>query len=207
MSGFVASPRVSRLLTAVAALACGANFAHAAEPVERVSVVPLSEVQITATRVSEAIDSVPVSLTVIHGEDLRRLGASDLRTALATVAGVDASPGGDTGPAGSVPSLRGLHEFDAFLLVVDGVPWGGAFNPAVPTLDLNDVERIEIMKGAAPVMFGATSFVGVIHVIRYPAGDSANELSVAGGSRSSSAGSLSTALPRIGSSRHSLLLD
>src|SRR5260370_1437381 len=160
-----------------------------------VAVVPLSEVQITATRVSEAIDRVPASLTVIRGEDLRRLGASDLRTALATVAGVDAPPGGDTGPAGGVPSLWGLHEFDAFLLVVDGVPWGGAFNPAVPTLDLNDVERIEIMKGAAPVMFGATSFVGVIHVIRYPAGESANELSVAGGSRSSSAGSLATPLP------------
>jgi iron complex outermembrane receptor protein len=206
MSGLVASPRVSRLLRVVL-LGCGANFAQAAEQAERASVVPLSEVQITATRVSEAIDRVPASLTVIHGEDLRRLGAADLRMALATVAGVDAPPGGDTGPAGSVPSLWGLHEFDAFLLVVDGVPWGGAFNPAVPTLDLNDVERIEIMKGAAPVMFGATSFVGVIHVIRYPAGDSANELSIAGGSRSSSAGSLSTALPLIGSYRHSLLVD
>jgi len=198
MSRSIASPRVSRLLTVVAWLGCGANLAQG---------VPLPEVQITATRLSEAIDYVPASLTVIHGEDLRRLGASDLRMALATVAGVDAPPGGDAGPAGSVPSLWGLHEFDAFLLVVDGVPWGGAFNPAVPTLDLNGVERIEIMKGAAPVMFGATSFVGVIHVIRYPAGESANELSVAGGSRSSSAGSLSTALPPIGSYRHSLLLD
>src|SRR5256885_17033100 len=75
------------------------------------------------------------------------------------------------------------------LLVVDGVPWGGAFSPAVPTLDLNGVERIEIMKGPAPVMFSATSFVGVIHVIRYPAGASANELSVAGGRRSRAAGS------------------
>src|SRR6266478_4768402 len=207
MSGLVASPRVSRLLRVVAGLGCGANLAHAAEQAAGVSRLPLPEVQITATRLSEAIDYVPASLTVIHGEDLRRLGASDLRTALATVAGIDAPPGGDAGPAGSVPSLWGLHEFDAFLLVVDGVPWGGAFNPAVPTLDLNDVERIEIMKGAAPVMFGATSFVGVIHVIRYPAGESANELSVAGGSRSSTAGALSTALPLIGSYRHSVLLD
>jgi len=198
---------VSWLLTLVALLGCGANLAHAAEPTQGVSGLPLPEVQITATRLSEAVDYVPASLTVIHGEDLRRLGASDLRTALATVAGVDSPPGGDAGPAGSVPSLWGLHEFDAFLLVVDGVPWGGAFNPAVPTLDLNDVERIEVLKGAAPVMFGATSFVGVIHVIRYPAGESADELSVAGGSRSSSAGSLSTALPPIGSYRHSLLLD
>ena len=168
---------------------------------------PLSEVQITATRTSEDVDFVPASLTIIRGEDLRRLGATDLRSALATVPGVDAPAGGDPGPAGSVPSFWGLHEFDAFLLVVDGVPWGGAFNPAVPTLDLNDVERIEVMKGAAPVMFGATSFVGVIHVIRYPAGESAEQAEMALGSRSSSAGSLSTALPPIGAYRQSLLLD
>jgi iron complex outermembrane receptor protein len=207
MNRSVAATWASPLLTLLPLLGCAANCANAAEAVGGAAAVPVAEVQITATRVSEAIDYVPASLTVIRGEDLRRLGGADLRTALATVAGVDAPAGGDTGPAGSVPSLWGLHEFDAFLLVVDGVPWGGAFNPAVPTLDLNDVERIEIMKGAAPVMFGATSFVGVIHVIRYPAGESANELSVAGGSRSSAAGSLSTALPLIGSYRHSVLLD
>ena len=66
----------------------------------------------------------------------------------------------------SVPEFWGLKEFDAFLLVVDGVPWGGAFNPALSTLDLNDVERIEVQRGPAPVMYGATSFVGVIQVIR-----------------------------------------
>ena len=57
-----------------------------------------------------------------------------------------------------------LREVDAFLLVVDGVPWGGAFNPDLPTIDLRDVERIEVIRGAAPVMYGASSFTGVIHV-------------------------------------------
>src|SRR5438874_1742914 len=162
MNGSVAASRASPLLTLLPLLGCGAHFANAAEAAGSAAAVSLPEVQITATRVAEAVDYVPAALTVIRGEDLRRLGGADLRTALATVAGVDAPPGGDTGPAGSVPSLWGLHEFEAFLLVVDGVPWGGAFSPAVPTLDLNDVERIEIMKGPAPVMFGATSFVGVI---------------------------------------------
>src|SRR5207253_1391145 len=100
---------------------------------------PLSEVQITATRVAEPIERLPATVTVVGGDSLRDRGAGDLRTALALVAGVDAPPGGDAGPASSVPSLWGLHEFDAFLLVVDGVPAGGAFNPALPTLDLHDV--------------------------------------------------------------------
>jgi len=99
---------------------------------------------------------VPASLTVIHGEDFAAWALSDLRTALATVAGVDSPPGGDRRPRGQVPSLWGLHEFDAFLLVVDGVPWGGALQPGGSDPGSHDVERIEIMKGAAPVMFGAT---------------------------------------------------
>ena len=74
----------------------------------------------------------------------------------------------------SLASVLGLREFDAFLLVVDGVPWGGAFNPDLPTLDLSDVDRIEVLRGAAPVMYGATSFVGVIHVIHRPAGAPGN---------------------------------
>ena len=167
----------------------------------------LAEVQVTATRIPERIDRLPAALTVVTGAELRARGAIDLRTALALVPGVDAPPGGDAGPASSVPSLWGLHEFDAFLLVVDGVPSGGAFNPALAVLDLADVERIEVLKGAAPVMYGATSFVGVIQVIRRPAGDSDDLLRLSGGSRSSGSAELSSALPRLGDYRQSIVLD
>jgi iron complex outermembrane receptor protein len=163
-------------------------------------------VQVTATRVPTSPDALPASITVISGDDLRIRGASDLRSALALVAGVDAPPGGDAGPASSVPSLWGLHEFDAFLLVVDGIPWGGAFNPALPILDLKDVERIEVMKGPAPVMYGATSFVGVIQVIRYAAGESSDELRLAVRSRAGGAVDLATALPALGDYKQSLVL-
>lgn len=49
--------------------------------------------------------------------------------------GIDAPPRWDAGPSSAVPSFLGLHEFDAFLLVVDGIPSGGAFNPAKTTLN------------------------------------------------------------------------
>src|SRR6202022_1308098 len=132
---------------------------------------PLAEtIQVTATRVPEDVEPVPASLTVVSGEELAARGVTALASALPNVGGVAVAAGGDTGPAGAVPELWGLREFDAFLLVVDGVPWGGAFNPALSTLDLAGVDRIEVLRGAAPVMFGATSFVGVIHVIHYAAG-------------------------------------
>src|SRR5439155_7753032 len=127
-------------------------------------------VEVTESRIEEEAGKVPASLTVITGQELRDWGATDLRSALAHTAGVDIAPGGDSGPASSVPEMWGLKEFDAFLLVVDGVPWGGAFNPDLPTVDLTDVDRIEVVRGSAPVMYGATSFVGVIHVIHRPPG-------------------------------------
>src|SRR4029077_21192001 len=104
--------------------------------------------EITATRVPEEVEKVPASITIVTGEELRLRGANDLRTALSLVAGVEGTPGGDSGPAVSVPALWGLREVDAFLLVVDGVPWGGAFNPATPSIDLTGVERIEVLRGA-----------------------------------------------------------
>ena len=170
------------------------------------AVTALDAVEVTATRIPESADRVPGSITIISGEELRARGAHDLRTALSLVSGVDAPPGGDAGPASAVVSFWGLHEFDAFLLVVDGVPWGGAFNPSIPTLDLNDVERIEVLKGAAPVVYGATAFVGVIQVIHYPAGRAADQAEVAYGSYGSLRGSGSLALPAIGGWRQSLAL-
>jgi iron complex outermembrane recepter protein len=147
------------LQAAVFALACAAAFAQ--NPPPRVG----ETIEVTATRIAEDVMLVPASVTVIDGDELRARNAVDLQSALALAAGVSIAPGGDNGPAGSVPEMWGLKEFDAFLLVVDGVPWGGAFNPDVPTVDLTDVDRIEVVRGSAPVMYGATSFVGVIHII------------------------------------------
>jgi len=127
-------------------------------------------IEVTATKIAEDVTLVPQSITVIDGDELRARNARDLESALGLAAGLSIAPGGDGGPASSVPEMWGLKEFDAFLLVVDGVPWGGAFNPDLPSLDLTGVDRIEVVRGAAPVMYGATSFVGVIHVIHRDAG-------------------------------------
>ncbi|HMA24702.1 MAG: TonB-dependent receptor plug domain-containing protein, partial [Gemmatimonas sp.] len=125
----------------------------------------LPPIEVVATRLPEAPHAVAASIEVISGDELRARGVSSLREALSLAAGVAIAPGGDAGPASAVPEFWGLREFDAFLLVVDGIPWGGALNPAIATLSLRDVERIEILRGPAPVTYGATSFVGVIHVV------------------------------------------
>jgi len=167
----------------------------------------LDIVVVTATRIPETADRVPAAISVVSGKELLDRDAMDMATALSLVSGVEAPPGGDAGPSSAVLSFWGLHEFDAFLLVVDGVPWGGAFNPSITTLNFNDVQRVEVLKGAAPVMYGATSFVGVVQAIHYPAGEAANEAAIAYGTYGSVRGSASLVLPQLGSWRQSLAVD
>ena len=162
---------------------------------------------VTATRTPEPMLQIPAEVSLVEGWELRARDALDLASALSLVPGVDAPAGGDAGPSSAVPSLWGLHEFDAFLLVVDGVPWGGAFNPGISTLDFNHLQRIEVLKGSAPVMYGATSFVGVIQALHFPAGQAADEASLAYGSYGSRRGSLSAVLPSNNDYRQSIALD
>ena len=152
-------------------------------------------VEVIATRVAESPQDVPAPVEVFLGSELLDRGAHDLRSALALATGVDISPGGDNGPASSVPEFWGLREFDAFLLVVDGVPWGGAFNPDLATISVEDIARVEVMRGPAPVTYGATSFVGVINVVRRSANASGGAVSLHAGSFGSGGGAAMLQVP------------
>src|SRR5260370_9931138 len=145
-------------------------------------------------------------MEVSVGDELRAGGVRDWRGGLPLAIGVEIAPGGDAGPASAVPAFWGLKEFDAFLLVVDGVPMGGAFNPALTSLDLTDVERIEVLRGPAPVMYGATSFVGVIQVVHKDAVATGMELIVRGGSFGTRGVTFSTAVPLAGSATSRLTI-
>jgi iron complex outermembrane receptor protein len=206
-------PRHAPSLSLAAALASASAFAQATSPPAPPSpAAPTAPavteyVEVAATRIPEPTIDVPASITVITSADLRDMGATDLPTALAFAAGVDMVPGGDAGPAASVPEIWGLREFDSVLFVVDGVPRTGAFIPDFESIDLADVERIEVLRGAAPVTFGATSFNGVIHVVRRDAAAARGRVEAFGGIHDSGGGRLEVGLPAWGGLRSSLALD
>lgn len=186
------------------ALICFVGLATAEE---EPPITASEEVEVTATRQPENPLEIPASVSIVSGDELAARGVADLPSALSMVAGVVASPGGDGGPAGSVPEMWGLREFDAFLLVVDGVPWGGAFVPALNAVDMHNIERIEVLRGAAPVMYGATSFVGVIHVIHRAAGAEGRVGSLLVGRYGSYGVAYSTTLPQAANYKQSLSAD
>jgi len=192
-------PDLFRTLISAAALALVAASSVLADETDSSSAESKStleeRIQVTATRLPEDVLDLPTSVTVISVEELESRGVRDLAGALLLVGGVSIAPGGDGGPASSVPELMGLREFDAFLLVVDGVPWGGAFNPQLGTLDLTNVDRVEVVRGAAPVLYGATSFIGVIHVIHRAPQDTPREVAAWAGNYDSYNGAMILPLP------------
>jgi outer membrane receptor protein involved in Fe transport len=170
------------------ALVLCAAFAPEAGRAEEMPQPPESRidvVQITATRFGEPVQEVPVSMSIVSHDELVARGANDLRTALALLGGAAVAPGGDAGPAGAVPALLGQREADDFLLLIDGVPAGGAYTPPFETISLNNVERIEILRGPAPVYFGTTAFAGTINIIHYKAGTAEPDFTITGGSHGS----------------------
>jgi iron complex outermembrane receptor protein len=195
-------------LAASLLLGPGSALAQALRPAPTPTPPARSEyVEVTATRIPEETVDVPASITVLTARDLREIGAGDLSTALRFAAGVDMVPGGDAGPAAAVPEIWGLRELDSVLLVVDGVPRSGAFVPDFESIDLADVERIEVLRGAAPVTFGATSFNGVIHVVRRDASVARGSAAAFGGSPGTGGGRVEVSLPGWGGLRSSLALE
>ena len=57
------------------------------------------EVVVSATKIQEDVVDVPHSVSVVHGEELRRRGTRTLADALQDVVGIDTGNGSDNGPA------------------------------------------------------------------------------------------------------------
>ncbi len=127
------------------------------------------DVVVSATRLPEHETEIPGQATVITGEQLRRENVKTLAEALQDVVGVDTGLGSDNG--GRLPNigLWGLKEFDALLVMVDGMPAGGPFNPSLSQINIEDVDRIEIVKGPQGTLYGVSAFAGMIQVFTRPA--------------------------------------
>jgi iron complex outermembrane receptor protein len=179
------TPRVSRFAVACRAVLALVPTAALAEEMPQPPESRIDQVQITATRFGDPVQEVPVSVSIVTHDELVARGANDLRTALSLLGGAAVAPGGDAGPAGSVPALLGQREADDFLLLIDDVPAGGAFTPPFETISLVNVERIEVLRGPAPVYYGTTAFAGTINIVHYKAGTAAPEITITGGSHGS----------------------
>lgn len=133
--------------------------------------------EVRATRTELPLQEVPAAVTVIDGDQLRsgRLPAS-LAEALDQVPGLFIQNAGNFSQDARI-ALRGFGAQSAFgirgvAVIVDGVPQTLPDGQAqVDSIDLAEVERIEILRGPASALYGNAAG-GVILITTRPAGDS-----------------------------------
>ncbi|MEZ4524386.1 MAG: TonB-dependent receptor [Desulfobacterales bacterium] len=106
---------------------------------------------------------------VISSEELKESGANNLSDALKRAGGFDykafGSQGISHGGMNSTLTIRGIK--DGELILINGSPIQGAAGHAydLNTIPLDQIERIEILKGAASTLYGADAMSGVINII------------------------------------------
>jgi len=125
--------------------------------------VELAPVVVTATRLPTPAAELPAAVTVLNGSALRAAG---IRTVYEALRQVPAAAIVQQGSFGGVTSLflRG-GQSNYVKVLLDGVPLnqpGGSFDFANLTTD--DVDRIEVLRGPASVVYGSDAVTGVVQI-------------------------------------------
>jgi iron complex outermembrane receptor protein len=127
------------------------------------SVLEENEVVITGTSKATSIKRNPVPIVSIGKQYLQQNLSTNIIDAIAKVPGINAVT---TGPNVSKPYIRGLG-FSRILTLYDGVrqegqQWGDEHGIEV---DQNSVEKVEVVKGPASLIYGSDALAGVINLI------------------------------------------
>lgn len=156
-------------------LASASVSAQTTEELKRMSLQDLLGIEVTTvSRVPESTATVPAAVYVITGEDIRRSGATSIPEALRLAPGVQvARIGGGTWAIG----IRGFADRLArsILVLIDGRAvysplFAGTYWENQDVL-LEDVDRIEVIRGPGGTLWGANAVNGIINIITKTAKD------------------------------------
>jgi vitamin B12 transporter len=145
-----------QLLTAL--LCAVTPFAHAE------TAANMDEVVVTATRVAQPLKQALAHTTVITQQDIQAAQAVDVPALLKTLAGVEIYQSGGIGQQSSL-FMRGSNSSHT-LVLVDGVRINSATTgaTAIDQLMLDQIERIEVVRGNVSSVYGSEAIGGVIQI-------------------------------------------
>jgi hemoglobin/transferrin/lactoferrin receptor protein len=144
-------------------LVCSAAHAAAEEKTD-VKTLKTPEIVITATRTERELQKVPSSISVVTAEDMTRSDATTLADLLQDVPGVEVF---DQSIAGAKRvQIRG-ESGARVLVLIDGqkISEQKSMDGAALLIDPDRVERIEVIKGPASVLYGSEAIGGVVNLI------------------------------------------
>lgn len=122
-------------------------------------------VVVTATKVETPSEQIGASISVVNGDDFQTYHYPSVDEALRNVPGVEIRRSGSYGKTSSI-TIRGANANQVQVLV-DGVR---VKSPTLGQVDLSDlspdqIERIEIIRGAQSTLYGADAIGGVVNII------------------------------------------
>jgi iron complex outermembrane receptor protein len=126
----------------------------------------LNSVTVTATRREESLQNIPVAVSVVDGEQLERDNRNSVSSIVQQVPSLNFRTGAsnkDTSlfvrGVGTISTSPGVEPTVA--TVIDGVVYA---RPGQTTLDLLDLERIEVLRGPQGTLFGKNASAGVLNI-------------------------------------------
>jgi vitamin B12 transporter len=143
----------------------------------------LDNIVVTADRKARTVDETLAPVTIITRKDIEQYQATDLVEVLRRVPGVTLINSGGVGQTTSV-SIRGTNA-QHVLVLVDGVKIGSATlgTTAFEHIPLDQVERVEIVRGPRSSLYGSEAIGGVIQIFTRKGGKGFQpEISISTGS-------------------------
>jgi iron complex outermembrane receptor protein len=141
-------------------------------PVARADEIALQEIVVTATRRAVSAQDIPISITAVTGATLDQAGIQDIAGLSHSVAGVNYT---DKGPYGGITGstliIRGLNSEDTSNIAIPTyvVPPVATYVDETPlffNLRLQDLDRVEILRGPQGTLYGSGSLGGTIRFVQ-----------------------------------------
>ncbi|MFA6282340.1 MAG: TonB-dependent receptor plug domain-containing protein, partial [Candidatus Omnitrophota bacterium] len=135
------------------------DFCYAKEKIE------LGQLVVTPSRIEEDIEDSYRSVDVVTSEDMEASGAQDVSEAISDLPSVNISNYGGAGALKNI-RIRGAVPSQV-LILMDGKPINSPRDGEtdLSTIPLDNVERIEVMPGAASSLYGAQAMGGTVNII------------------------------------------
>nr|MCU0556597.1 TonB-dependent receptor plug domain-containing protein [Desulfobacterales bacterium] len=155
-------------LAGISAVWALAAFAGAVAAAEQDRPATMAEVVVTATRTETTLDKVGGSaVSVVTATDIEAAKQTRVAEALKGIPGIDIVASGGPGSAATV-FIRGGDSKNT-LVLVDGIMFNDPSSPNrsadLANLTLDNIERIEVVRGPLSALYGSNATGGVINIL------------------------------------------
>ncbi len=126
-------------------------------------VIPLSEIVVSSFRVNRAVKELPAPLAVVGLYNFRKFSSLTLSNVLASEPGISM---GSDGIWSTRAVIRGMNE-NRLVTLVDGnrIETATDLTASLSMIDINDIERVEVIKGAQSSLYGTGAMGGIVNII------------------------------------------